>query len=155
MNQINSKIGITSSIIIMIGCLLKAFHLQGTGALISLGFLLFSLVFIPTLVYSQLKDKKIIYALGFFFTSTLMLGVLFKVMHWPYANFLISWSVTIALFAIMPLYFITTYSNKINEEFTKEDRTRKVFIGVFIVAFLSMWYLMIDIQQIPSPYSIP
>ena len=139
----------------MIGCLLKAFHFQGAGALILLGFVLFSLVLIPTLVYSQLKDKKIVYALGFFFASTLMLGVLFKVMYWPYANFLISWSVTIALFAIIPLYFMTTYSNKINEEFTKEDRARKVFIGVFIVAFLSMWYLMIDLQQIPSPYSIP
>ena len=66
-------------------------------------------------------------------------------MHWAGANFLISWSVTIALFAIMPLYFITIYSNKINEAFTKEYRTRKVFIGVFIVAFLSMCYLMIDL----------
>ena len=29
------------------------------------------------------------------------------------------------------------------------------FIGVFILACLSMWYLMIDLNQIPNPYSLP
>jgi hypothetical protein len=155
MNEINSKIGISSSIIIIIGCLLKGFHLQGAAAIFTLGALLFCLVFIPSIIYSLLKNKKIIPAFGCFFLSTLMLGVLFKVMHWPYANFLIVWSVTITLFAIMPIFFINIYSKKINKEHTKLDRINKVLIGVFIVALLSMWYLMIDLNQIPSPYSIP
>jgi hypothetical protein len=155
MKNINEKIGISSSLIIIVGCLMKAFHLQGTSFVLTFGFLIFSLVFIPVIIYSQLKDKKIVYALGCFFTSTLMIGVLFKVMHWPYANFLIAWSVTIALFAIMPLYLISTYSNQINEGFTKEDRIIKVLIGTFIIAFLSMWYAMISLNQVPSPYSIP
>ena len=76
-------------------------------------------------------------------------------MHWPYANFLISWSLTIFLFGITPIYFISNYSAKINEDFTKEDRIKNILIGVFTLVFLSLWYAMIDLSQIPSPYSIP
>jgi len=38
--------------------LLKAFHLQGATVLLTLEFLLFSLVFMPAMICSQLKDKK-------------------------------------------------------------------------------------------------
>ena len=76
-------------------------------------------------------------------------------MHWPYANFLISWSVTISLFGITPIYIIRNYYAKENEDFSKEDRMKNILIGVFILALLSLWYAMIDLSQTPSPYSIP
>ena len=155
MNNLNEKIGITSSIIIMAGCLLKAFHLQGAAVVLTSGFLFFSLIFIPSIIFSQLKEKKIIHAIAGFFLSTLTLGVLFKIMYWPGANFLIAWSLTISLFGITPMYLISNYSTKINENFTKEDRMRNILIGVFILALLSLWYSMIDLSQIPSPFSIP
>jgi hypothetical protein len=155
MDNINTKIGISSSIIIIFGCLLKAFHLQGASIVLTIGFLSFSLIFMSFIILSQLKEKKIIHAIAAVFLSTLILGVLFKIMHWPYANFLISWSVTISLFGIMPIYIISNYSSEINESFTKKDRMKKIQIGVFILVFLSLWYSMIDLSKIPSPYSIP
>ena len=155
MNNLNEKIGISSSLIIIVGCLLKAFHLQGAAVVLTSGFLFFSLIFMPSIIFSQLKEKKIIHAIAGFLLSTLILGVLFKTMHWPYANFLISWSLTIFLFGITPIYFISNYSAKINEDFTKEDRIKNILIGVFTLVFLSLWYAMIDLSQIPSPYSIP
>ena len=154
MNQTNIKIGLGSSIIIIVGCILKAFHLHGAGALITSGYFLFSLVFIPAIIYAQLKEGKIFNSIGYLIFSSLMVGVLFKVMHWPYANFLITWSVTIALFALLPLYFIRIYAKKINEEYNNQDRVKEVFIASFIFAALSMWYLMIDLNQTPSPYSL-
>ena len=105
--------------------------------------------------FFSVKRKKIIHAIAGFLLSTLILGVLFKTMHWPYANFLISWSLTIFLFGITPIYFIINYSTRINEDFTKEDRIKNILIGVFILALLSLWYAMIDLSKIPSPYSIP
>ena len=155
MNNLNEKIGISSSLIIIVGCLLKAFHLQGAAVLLTSGFFLFSLIFLPSIILSQLKQKKIIHSIAGFFLSTLIIGVLFKIMHWPYANFLISWSLTIFLFGITPIYFISNYSAKINEDFTKEDRIKNILIGVFTLVFLSLWYAMIDLSKIPSPYSIP
>ena len=84
-----------------------------------------------------------------------MLGVTFKIMHWPYATFLITWSVTIALFLLTPIYLFLLYKIRINEKYNIDDKLKDVFIGVFILACLSMWYLMIDLNQIPSPYSLP
>ena len=155
MNNLNEKIGITSSIIIIIGCLLKALHLQGAAVVLTLGFLIFSLIFMPSIIFSQLKEKKIIHSIAGFFLSTLIIGVLFKIMHWPFANFLISWSITISLFCVTPIYIISNYYNKINENFSKEDRMKNILIGVFILAILSLKYAMMDLSKIPSPYSIP
>ncbi len=155
MNNINLKIGISSSVIIMLGCLLKAFHLQGAAIVLTSGFLLFSLIFMPFIIFTQLKEKKILYAILGFFLSALMLGVLFKIMHWRGANFLISWSITISLFGIMPIYFINSYISKRNNSLTKEDYMKKILIGVFVLSFLSLWYALIDISKIPNPYSIP
>ena len=155
MNNINNKIGITSSAIIIIGCILKAFHLQGAAVILTSGFLLFSLIFMPLIILSQLKEKKIIHAIAGFFLSTLILGVLFKIMHWPYANFLISWSVTISLFGITPIYIISNYYAKKNDTFTKENRMQNILTGIFILTLLSLWYALIDLNKIPSPYSIP
>jgi len=147
MTNINSKIGIGASIIITLGCLLKTFHLQGAGITLLFGGLLFCLVFIPTLIYSEIKNKKLLSAVGYLFASTSIIGVIFKLMHWPGANFLMRWSVTIILFIIMPIYFISTYNDIVNEKNTEQDRLRKIFIGIFIVAFFGMWYAMIDLSR--------
>jgi hypothetical protein len=147
MNKINATIGISSSIIIIIGCLLKTFHLQGAGITLFSGGLIFCLIFMPYLIYSQLRNKKLISAVGYFFASTSIIGVVFKLMHWPGANFLMRWSVTLILFVIMPIYFISTYSDKINEQYTEQDRLIKIFIGIFIVSFFGMWYALIDLSK--------
>ena len=84
-----------------------------------------------------------------------MLGATFKIMHWPYANFLITWSVTVTLFLLTPIYLFRLYKSGVNEKHNLNDKLKDVFIGVFILASLLMWYLMIDINQIPSPYSLP
>ena len=153
--NLNVKIGLSSSIMIIVGCLFKAFHLQGAAIVLTSGFLFFSLIFMPFIIWSQLKENKIIHAIAGFFRSTLILGVLFKIMHWPFANFLISWSVTIALFGITPTYIIRNYYAKTNENFSKKDRMKNILIGIFILTLLSLWYAMIDISKTPSPYSIP
>ena len=132
MNNLNEKTGITSSILIMAGCLLKAFHLQGAAVVLTSGFLFFSLIFMPSIIFSQLKEKKIIHAIAGFFLSTLILGVLFKIMHWPFADFLISWSVTISLFGITPIYIISNYYAKINEDLSKIKLIKIMFIQLHI-----------------------
>ncbi|MDG1900949.1 MAG: hypothetical protein P8I80_01860 [Bacteroidales bacterium] len=153
MENTNVKIGISSSIIIIVGCLFKMFHLQGAEEVLTLGFLIFSLVFMPFIIFSQIKERKIINGIAGIFVSALIIGVLFKIMFWPGANFLISWSVTISLFIITPIYILSNYFKTIDENFSKEDRMKKIIFGVFILTFLSLWYAMIDISS--APYSIP
>ena len=105
--------------------------------------MLFCLVFIPTLIYSELKNKKLLSSVGYLFASTSIMGVVFKIMHWPGANFLMRWSVTIILFVIVPIYFIISYNDIVNEKHTEQDRLRRIFIGIFIFAFFGIWYALI------------
>jgi len=76
-------------------------------------------------------------------------------MHWPNANFLITWSVTFSLFLLTPVYLFRLYKRGVNEKYNLDDKLKDIFIGAFILACISMWYLMIDINQISSPYSLP
>ena len=140
---------------IFTGCILKAFHIQGAAALFLAGNLSLSIVFIPAIIYNLLNKGAIFNSISCFLFSTMMLGVTFKVMHWPYANFLITWSVTIALFLLTPIYLFRLYKRDITDKYNIDDKLKDVFIGVFILACLSMWYLMIDLNQIPNPYSLP
>ena len=120
----------------------------------------FAFLFIPLIILKKFKEEsyskdQIIYSLGIILGTVLGLGFIFKIMHWPFANFLISWSVTISLFGIAPIYIIMNYYTKINNNFSKNDRMKNILIGIFILTLLSLWYAMIDLSTIPSPYSIP
>lgn len=152
MNKRNSKIGIVSSIVILIGCLFKAFHFPGAAMIFVVGFLMFSIIFIPIVVLTQIKNKNFINGFGAISLSLIMLGILFKIMQWPYSNFLISWSVTISLFVITPLHIINTFVKKINNKYTEEKRLNDLLIGCFIFAILSMWYVLLDLSS--NPYNL-
>ena len=155
MKSIIFKLGILSSVLIILGCLFKAFHLQGAAAVLTIGFLFFALIFMPLIIVLQFKERKIIHALAGFLFSVLTLGVLFKIMQWPGAIFLISWSVTILLFIVTPLFIIQHFFKEINDSYTVKDRTNNILLGAIILAALSLWYALIDLSRTPGPYELP
>jgi hypothetical protein len=159
MQGLNSKmsvwIGMASASTILLGCVFKAFHLQGAAFVFIAGMSLFCFGFIPVLMVDLFKKGRIVLAMGSFFLSSLILGALFKVMHWPYANFLLSWSVSIILFGILPLHFLKTYRTKTSVVYPQEAKLRDVFLGILLMAFFATWYLLLDLSRIPSPYSLP
>ena len=155
MQRLSSKmsiwIGMASASTILLGCVFKALHLQGAAFVFIAGMSLFCFGFIPVLMVDLFKKGRVVLAMGSFFSSSLILGSLFKVMHWPYANFLISWSVSIILFGILPLHFLKTYGTKTSEVYTQEAKLRDVFLGILLMAFFAAWYLLLDLSRIPSP----
>ena len=58
---------------------------------------------------SNLKRQKIVYIIGFIATFTLVLGFLFKIMHWPWASIILFSGFLILLFGYIPLYFYQRY----------------------------------------------
>lgn len=57
----------------------------------------------------NLRRQKLIYIFGFTTAFTILIGMLFKVMHWPFASILIFSGFMLLLFACLPLYFYQRY----------------------------------------------
>ncbi|MFN6076274.1 MAG: hypothetical protein ACK46Y_11965, partial [Fluviicola sp.] len=104
--------GLVSAVLTFLGATLKVLHLPGANISIVLGGILFSLVFLPLMIVLKFKDEekqvdKIVLSFGFLIAMVAFIGVLFKLMHWPFANILMISGISAFVFAYVPLYFIT------------------------------------------------
>lgn len=104
--------GILSASLTLIGAILKILHLPGAGISLVLGGLMFSLLFLPLLIILKFRDEtnrtdKWVLSIGFTIGMFAILGIIFKIMHWPYANILMGWSTVTFVFGYVPVYFIS------------------------------------------------
>lgn len=116
MKKIMLLSGAISTAALSIGIIFKFMHWPGANALIVVGILLASLVFLPltfTLRFKEkqnLRDKGII-LIGSLSAILISLHVLFKIMHWPFANLLGTLSFFIVLLVFLPVYFFSGIRN--------------------------------------------
>lgn len=104
--------GMTAGALTLLGAMLKTFHLPGANICMLLGGALFSLVFLPLMIVLKFRDEekttdKLVLSMGLLIGMFAFVGIQFKLLHWPYANFLMRWSTTAFIFGYIPLYFIT------------------------------------------------
>lgn len=104
--------GVFSVVFLAIGVYSKFNHLKGTGMLLLIGVVLFSLVFLPSLILLKLKDTDVkqnilLVTIGFLFTLFGGIGCLFKIMQWPFATILVWISLGGLMFLFAPFYYIT------------------------------------------------
>lgn len=104
--------GLSSAFLTISGAILKTYHLPGAGIAILSGGLVFSLLFLPLMIALKFKDEakqvdKWVFSIGFFIAIVMTIGVLFKIMHWPYATILMSSSLSIFIFGYVPLYYLS------------------------------------------------
>jgi hypothetical protein len=112
MKRILKISGLLSSILTIVGALFKTFHLPGAGIMLVVGAGLFCFLFLPLLIALKFKDEdkqvdKWVFGFGFFLAMLISTGVLFKFMHWPFANILMLSGLFAFLFVYVPLYFFT------------------------------------------------
>lgn len=98
--------GVISLSLIALGTVFKIFHWPGAAISLLLGFFILCFIFFPSALYlNYTSAKKSLGAnLSAFIGGTiLMLGVLFKVMHWPLSALLLIWGFGILLGIFIPL----------------------------------------------------
>jgi len=130
--------GIAGAGILAIGNLFKFMHWPGTSFLILLGILLLSMVFIPLLFFIKLKEnpvstQKWLLSLGTLLAIAFCFSVLFKIMHWPYANMLGNISVFGTILVFVPMYLVNSFK-------TKDQQTNAIITVILIVAAAGMLY---------------
>jgi hypothetical protein len=104
--------GLLSSVLTIVGALFKTFHLPGAGIMLVVGAGLFCFIFLPLLIALKFKDEdkkvdKWVFGFGFLLAMLISTGVLFKFMHWPFANIMMLSGLFAFLFVYVPLYFFT------------------------------------------------
>ena len=109
--------GLFNTILLFAGILFKFFHWPGAGLMISSGVLLFAMIFIPLIIFNKMTEnvrtsERLTYIFGMLLGTTLSLGFLFKIMHWPMANKIMISSVVLFNFLYVPIYFVSRYQNE-------------------------------------------
>lgn len=136
--------GVTSIILILFGVIFKAMHWPGAGMGIVLGLSFFSLVFIPLNIVLKFKDNKekshpLILTIGMLTASVATIGVLFKIMHWPFANILMFSSLLVFMIVFIPIYFIINYRNP-------DTKFNAIINTTFMIGAAGMLFALIDLR---------
>jgi len=120
--------GFISSFFVMTGILFKFMHWPGAAAMLVVGIGSCSLIFLPLLFVLKVKESidlknKLIVLVGMLSAICLSLGILFKIMHWPGANFLGITAIVSLIAIFLPIYFTAGIRNP-------ETKTNTIIISL-------------------------
>lgn len=140
MKKVMMICGISAAILLATGIVFKFLHLPGAGISIVLGAGIFSLVFLPLTVLLKLKEEKSSRDKALIITGTIAavmmsIGILFKIMWWPYANMLGMLSIAVLCLIYLPINLFTGLRNA-------DTKVNSIVTSVVLVAgcalFLSL-----------------
>ena len=117
MKKILYLIGLLSTAFTFLGSIFKIMHWPGASVMIIIGAFSFAFIFIPLLIFIKFKEViflfvKFIYSIGVVLGTILMIGLIFKLMHWPWATVLMLSSIVIFNFVYIPVYFLSRFKRE-------------------------------------------
>lgn len=129
--------GLLSALLLLIGNILKTFHLPGAALIITLSIILFAFGFIPLHTVKNFNSdntlaSKMRITFGNLLAAIAVIGVLFKIMHWPMANILMTSSISLFVMGYIPLNIIKAIRSE--KDITEKIRT---ILGNVVVAFFA------------------
>ena len=135
--------GITSITLILLGVTFKAMHWPGASVMAVLGLGFFSLVFIPLNIAMKFandkeKSNRLIMTIGMLTASAATMGVLCKIMHWPFANILMMSSLLVFMILFIPIYFVVNYKNP-------ETKFNTIINTTFMVGAAGMLFALVNL----------
>ncbi|MBU2019382.1 MAG: hypothetical protein KJ941_07035 [Bacteroidetes bacterium] len=136
--------GTFSAFALIFASIFKLMHWPGAAILIVLAIAFFSFVFLPLLFIIKAKEvqlvrEKMTIGIGVTIGSIFCLSVLFKVMHWPGANFMGISSLLGLFFVFLPLHFF----GGIRNEATK---TNTIISSVLLVVAGGLMFSLINLR---------
>ena len=139
MNSTMKISGYISSLMILSGAFFKFNHWPGANVLMLVGVFLLTVLFLPLLFILKFKESAesnrsvALSIIGFVAAFLICIGIFFKIMHWPGAQFMIISGGVLLLLGYLPIYFISIYKNTTN----KLNSTATVILIIAGVSLLS------------------
>jgi hypothetical protein len=136
-------IGLISTIFTFLGSFFKIMHWPGASVIIIMGALSLAFIFVPLLIFIKFKEvsflfDKFIYSIGIILGTVLMVGFIFKLMHWPWATVLMLSSIVIFNFIYTPIYFISRFKKE-------ELKFDTIVNSVVMFSFGSILFALFDL----------
>jgi len=144
--------GLSSAIVTIVGSLFKKMHWPGAGILITVGMMLIVFVFLPLYFITnhkeQVERKNPVYAIvGYLTIALLLVGAVFKIMHWPGAGMMIYASIGFLLIGFVPLYVVNAFQRS-GKEKANLPYIVMLLVGIAIVMLFSNINMSKDLLDI-------
>ena len=141
MKKIMIVLGTLSAFFLSAGSILKMLHMPPATVLMLLGTVIAIFGFFPLFLYTtykeQLEKKNVLLSVVVYLTITFfMIGVLFRVNHWPLASSALLIGEFLLVLVLLPLYLVNAYK-KANE--TKYSIGYFLIIVLIGIGIISMW----------------
>jgi hypothetical protein len=125
--------GIAIALLIFTGTIFKVNHWPAAGHMLAFGVGLLVLIFLPAALRSHYRaegnsQNRILYIITWVTCLVVFTGMLFKVMHWPYAGIAITIALPFPYVVFLPVFLIVTSKNK----------SFNIYNTVFILLLLSV-----------------
>ncbi len=149
-------LGVISAIILCTGVVFKMEHWPAAGILITAGTLILVLMFFPAALISSYKaesskQNKVLYIVTYITCFVVFIGMLFKIMHWPYAGIGLFIALPFPYIVFLPVFLIVTARNK------NFNIYNTVFVLILLAlnsVFSGLFSLNVAKETIDDSYSI-
>ena len=110
-------LGVISAMIISTGAVFKVNHWPGAAILLIVGTLILILLFLPAALINNYKaegnsQNKLLYIMTFITCFVVFAAMLFKIMHWPYAEVALLIALPFPYIVFLPVFLKVTSKNK-------------------------------------------
>jgi len=110
-------IGVITVMVILMGTIFKINHWPAAGIMLTAGLITLVLIFLPLALIDSYrgdenKQNKPLYIVTGVTGFVIFTGMLFKIMHWPYAGPLLSVALIFPYIVFLPVFIIVTSRNK-------------------------------------------
>lgn len=133
MNKTLKISGYVSSLLILSGTFFKFNHWPGANVQMVIGVFFLTVLFLPLLFILKFKsthesNRSIVLSIIAFVASVMFCaGILFKILHWPYAQILTISGGVLMLLGYLPIYFLNFYKQS-------TDKLNATATVIFIIA---------------------
>lgn len=110
-------LGLATAIIVFLGTLFKVSHWAGGGILMIAGIFILVFVFMPLALINNYKAEgdrsdRILYIVTWLTSFVVFTAMLFKVLHWRGAGYLMMISIPFPFLVFLPVFLVITSKNK-------------------------------------------
>jgi hypothetical protein len=132
-------LGTIAPSLLILGAIFKFQHWPGASILIFVGTILLATVYLPVFAMVSIRDtrkkgkkvNKALYVTGVITGFIFLIGILFKIMHWPGANIALTFSVLLTVAVFVPI--LVTHAIR-----DKENQLQNFSILIFILAMMAV-----------------